>query len=94
MRQEKHRIQDLDAGVRVDIDALVFRPSVIGKMLADASILYELDLHISQCSVHCGRADLDGDNRVECCYGLLKRLELDELVWENTELPWKRESIH
>lgn len=67
---------------------------MIGKMSADASILYELDLHISQCSVHCGRADLDGDNRVECCYGLLKRLELDELVWENTELPWKRESIH
>lgn len=56
-------------------------------MSANASILYELDLHISQCSVHCGRADLDGDNRVECCYGLLKWLELDELVWENTELP-------
>lgn len=54
----------------------------------------DLDLHIRQSSVHCGRADLDSDNRVECCYCLLKRLKLDELVWENTEFAWKWESVH
>ena len=82
-----HGVEDLDAGIGVDIDAALVRcTGKGGEGVGEINPVIGSDIRFSKGRVDSCRADLDGHGRIEGSHSHLEWLKADSFVGENAKL--------